>query len=224
VTLTNVLLVAASGTTKTGPIPVTYRPQETCPSTCPLLKNGCYGEGRIFHHAERAVTMSTEAVYAKLRQAPKYATILRDRIVGDLVTPEGTFDWEYLLELAWAARNEGLTPFGYSHAWRMLGPDDVATIKESGYVLNASCETEQDVIDATALGLPVVLTGDHWVEGSKIAKRRVMTCPAQTEPDTTCSTCKLCSLPNRNTVIRFLIHGPTRRKARATIAALTGDA
>jgi hypothetical protein len=168
--------------------------------------------------------MSTEAVYAKLRQAPKYATILRDRIVGDLVTPEGTFDWEYLLELAWAARNEGLTPFGYSHAWRMLGPDDVATIKESGYVLNASCETEQDVIDATALGLPVVLTGDHWVEGSKIAKRRVMTCPAQTEPDTTCSTCKLCSLPNRNTVIRFLIHGPTRRKARATIAALTGDA
>jgi len=38
-------IVEKSSNRKTGPIPVTTSPVETCPTSCPLKNNGCYAEG-----------------------------------------------------------------------------------------------------------------------------------------------------------------------------------
>ena len=223
-TLTDLQVVARSGNAKTGPIPVTYRPERTCEPTCPLLRAGCYGTGRIFASAERhAKTVTRDDVAATLRKASPTARFLRDRVVGDVVTVDAsgvvTFDLQYVETIGELAADAGLRAFGYSHAWRRMSPADVAAVAASGYVLNASCETVGDVADAIALGLPATIANDDVAEGTIINDRRVVTCPAQTRDDVTCASCGLCARPERKSVVRFRIHGTARRKAAASVAA-----
>lgn len=224
--LTNTHIVAQSGNSKTGPMPVTYRTADTCPTDCPFLPRslggagGCYGTGRIFGIAGKYATLMSESqAVAKLGRAPRDARFMRDRVVGDLVTPDGSFDRDYVQAIARVAGKVGLTVFGYSHAWRLMSADDVAETSASGYVLNASCETESDVREAVLLGLPTVLAGDSWTDGDMVAGRRVVTCPAQTRDDVSCSTCGLCAKPNRACTVRFLVHGTARAQAAASIVA-----
>lgn len=221
--LTDTMLVARSGNSKTGPIPVTYRTTRTCPTACPFLPTnggGCYASGRIFALADRgARDVTAEDARTTLAKREAGARYMRDRVSGDLVTAEGTFDWDYLVAIAKYARDAGLTVFGYTHAWRLLTKRDVARIRKTGYVLNASCETEADVRAATKLGLPTVLVGNEWTEGAMLGPRRVVTCLAQTR-DTDCASCGLCASPDRAAVVRFEVHGPARGRARTTLAAL----
>jgi hypothetical protein len=220
--LTDTKLVAQSGNSKTGPIPVTYRTDATCPTTCPLLPTnggGCYASGRLFALARKWTDDITfEEAVAVLNRAPRNATLLRDRVVGDLVTADGEFDWQYIETITAAAQAVGLKPFGYTHAWRLLTAADVQRIKALGYALNASCETEQDVLDATALGLPTVLAGDSWTDGQMIGERRVVTC-LETTRNLNCAACGLCAT-DRAAVVRFPVHGSARGRARNTLAAL----
>lgn len=219
---------AKSGNGKTGPIPVTYRPERTCEPTCPLLGAGCYGTGRIFAMADKySRTMTREEVTAKLRERPKNPTrkvlpIVRDRVVGDVVTvgADGAivFDIDYVESIADVVTAENLTPFGYSHAWRRMTADDVDRTRASGYVLNASCETVGDVEEAIGMGLPATVANDDIAEGTMIAGKRVVTCPAQTRENVDCASCGLCAKPDRKAVIRFEIHGTAKRKAQASVA------
>lgn len=220
----NVQVVARSGNAKTGDIPVTYRPKRTCEPTCPLLDNGCYGTGRIFGIAEKyAADMTAEDAAAKLRHRSPDARYMRDRVVGDIVdvAPDGTvtLDLEYVETVAEIAAAEDLRAFGYSHAWRRMTAEDVARIARSGYVMNASCETAEDVEQAAALGLPTTIANDNVPEGSVIGGRRIVTCPAQTREDMDCARCGLCAKPQRKATVRFMIHGTARRKASAAVAA-----
>lgn len=218
--LTNVHIVAQSGNAKTGVMPVTYRTAETCPTTCPFLPRnlggagGCYGTGRIFGIAGKyATSMSTADAISKLARAPKGARYMRDRVVGDVVTPTGEFDAPYVAAIAHVAETAGLKVFGYTHAWPMFTADDVQMIKVSGYVMNASCETENDVRVAVSLGMPTVIAGDSWTDGDIVGGRRIVTCPAQTRDDVTCASCGLCAKPDRACTVRFLLHGPKAQAA-----------
>lgn len=216
--------VAVSGNSKTGPIPVTYRNmEETCPHDCPFFNNGCYGVGRIealTRKYSRTITVDhARSVLAKRKPTAKY---LRDRVIGDLVTARGRFDMPYVRTIARIAREHALTVFGYTHAWRMLDRRAVSSIAASGYVLNASCETVADVRMAISLGMPAVITNDDVSEGMMIDGRRVVTCPAQTRDNVTCASCGLCAKPERKSVVRFLVHGPSKNRARRAIAARTG--
>lgn len=220
----NVHLVADSGTSKTGRMPVTYRTSDSCPTTCPFLpkslggNGGCYGTGRIFGIAAKYVaTLSVDAALAKLKRMPKGSRFMRDRVVGDLVTPAGEFDMPYVKVIAHVANTAGLKVYGYTHAWPIMTAADVADVAESGYVLNASCETESDVKRAVSLGMPTVLAGDSWIDGEMIGGRRIVTCPAQTRDDVNCASCGLCAKPDRACTVRFLLHGP-KNQAAASIA------
>jgi hypothetical protein len=221
-------VVARSGNTKTGDIPVTYRPMRTCEPTCPFLPSkdsgGCYGTGRIFAMAEKLTgERSADDVDATLAKRNPAARYMRDRVVGDVIDVDAdgsvTVDVEYIEAVADAAARNDLTAFGYSHAWPRFTPEDVARMAASGYVMNASCETPADVDAALAMGLPATIANDDVAEGAMIGGGRVVTCPAQTRDDVDCASCGLCAKPQRKAVVRFLIHGTAKRKATAAVAA-----
>lgn len=207
---------------KTGPMPTTSRPLATCPSGCPFrpdMGGGCYGTGaRGFGIADKFARDLTEDQALKILQgARRDAKLLRDRVVGDVVTPDGKFDLAYVKAIARVARRAGLTPFGYTHATHLMTPRVARAVEKSGYVLNSSCETEQDITNAVALGLPTTVTGDSWAEGEMVAGRRIVTCPAQTHEGVTCSSCGLCAKPDRACTVRFMVHGVAHKKAAASI-------
>ena len=233
-----------SGNAKTGNIPVTYRPMTTCATDCAFLpesyaaelvaegkrdasipsKGGCYGTGRIFGMARKyAATVSADDVRAKLARAARSARFLRDRVVGDVVAEDGSIDHGYIRAIARLAREASLIPFGYTHAWRQMTADDVRAIAAEGYVMNASCETRDDVRAAVALGMPVTIASDIVAEGETFTRPdgktlRVVTCPAQTRA-TDCAACGLCARPDRAAVVRFNLHGGSAKRAASAVAA-----
>lgn len=217
----NVHIVAQSSNSKTGPIPATYRPESTCPDTCPFLRNGCYGTGRIFHLADKySQSLAVQDAIGILRKARKDARLIRDRVVGDVVNASGDIDWDYLVGISWASFKSGMQVFGYTHAWRLFSRWDVIRLKRMGYVMNASTESLQDARQAIALGFPVVITNAEIPEGTTVDGRRIVTCPAQTRDDVNCATCGLCAKPDRKAIIRFIPHGSAKRLAERAITAM----
>jgi hypothetical protein len=213
-------IVAVSSNSKTGPIPVTYRDMDaTCPRDCPFFANGCYGDGRIKALARKfSSTVTLDHANSVLSRRLKSARYLRDRVVGDLVDASGKFDMGYVLAIAKLSAKHGLKVFGYTHAWRKLTKAQVKRKSASGYVMNASCETVADVRQAISLGMPVVITNDNVPERDNVAGYRVITCPAQVRDNVTCASCGLCAKPDRKVIIRFLTHGPSKKRARKAIA------
>lgn len=218
--LDGVHIVAQSSNSKTGPMPVSYRGKDTCPPSCPFLNNGCYGDGRIFALAHKfAQSLTIDRARQILVKRKANARYLRDRVVGDILTPTGKVDWEYLAAISSVGRDAGLTVFGYTHAWQLLRKRDVARLAKLGYVMNASCETASQVSKAISLGMPAVITNGEILEGAMIDDMRVITCPAQVRDNVTCATCGLCAKTDRKVVIRFMPHGPSRKRAERAIAA-----
>jgi hypothetical protein len=225
VKLENVLVVPRSGNSKTGSIPVTYRTVETCPTDCPFLPTGeiggCYGTGRIFGMTRKyAGETDVESATWKIRlDKDRSARYLRDRVVGDVVTPDGELDRDYVSGIAQVAAGNRLVAFGYTHAWRSFTPDDVAFLRDSGYVMNASTESEAGAQAALDAGMPAVIVDDDTPDGATVAGRRLMTCPAEVRDDVSCASCGLCAKPDRAVLIRFKTHGVARAKARRAAAA-----
>jgi len=223
-TLVNVHIVPRTNNTKTGPLPATYRPMSTCPSECPFLPSGaiggCYGTGRIFASAaRRSADVDIERATWRIRLGMEAGVrYLRDRVVGDVVLPDGKLDRPYIAGISRIAKAVGVIPFGYTHGWRAFTRRDVTFMKVRGYVMNASAETHDDVVAAVALGLPVALVDEFTPEGTTIAGRRVVTCPAQLRKDVTCASCGMCAKPDRKVIVRFLPHGIARAKARRALA------
>jgi hypothetical protein len=227
-------VTARSGNGKTGPIPVTSRDQWSCPTTCPLFGNGCYGENRgaspktLFEHAASAESVHTvESLAAGMRQSGRpgkgmrrQLPLVRDREVGDVRAADGSIDRTWMTMVADAARTVGRTVFGYTHV-----PEVTSADVPDGYVMNASCETPAGVRDAWDRGLPAVLVGDAQTFADAMPEARIVPCPAESA-GVTCSECGLCAKPARMTsprtapVIVFAPHGRQARKVRTTIATL----
>ena len=172
-----------------------------------------------------AATVTLSDIRAKLSRAHKSARFLRDRVVGDVMTEDGKVDHDYIQKIAGLAHEFDLVPFGYTHAWKEFAAADVAQIKETGYVMNASCETRADIRAAIDLGMPVTIASDVITEGETFARPdgktlRVVTCPAQTRENVTCADCGLCAKPERAAIVRFNIHGTAKKSAASTVSEL----
>lgn len=208
----NTHIVARSSNSKIGPIATSYRSQETCPTDCrflPANDGGCYATGRINGMAKKySSSWSMAQIYNKIKGAP----LFRDRVVGDVMNGDEV-DYEYLRVIGVAAKAADVPVFSYTHAWANM---DRSRIPDN-YVMNASTESVSEATRAISLGFPTVITNDDVREGEMIAGKRVVTCPAQTRDNVTCATCKLCSKPQRKALVRFLVHGIARNKARTAI-------
>lgn len=217
------------GNRKTGPIPTTSRPMGTCPSECPFLPTGaiggCYGTGRIFYQAEKRASVMTvaDAIREINDTAPRSAKYLRDRVVGDVIGENGGLDRDYIAAISAVGRGTDLTVFGYTHAWKRFTPEDVAFIRAEGYVMNASTETEAGVRQAIDLGMPVVMVNADLADGTMVAGRRLITCPAELREDVKCATCGLCAKPDREVIVRFTPHGTVVKRAHAALAAARAE-
>lgn len=235
--LTNVMISAKSDNKKTGPMPTISRSIEaTCPRSCPLISKSlggsgvCYASTRINGTTKKhAADMTIEAALVRMLPATRKSAVagnprrlIRDRVVGDIMADPASgstaVDVDYVLSVAEiAARSidasgKPMTAYGYTHAFDYLTAEDVSTIADSGYVMNASCDDRAGIERAVMLGMPTTIAPDDIAEGEVIAGRRTITCPAQIKPGedapraASCAACGLCAKPNRAVTVRFLIH------------------
>lgn len=225
--LRDTLVIPHSANKKTGQMTVTYRPMDTCPPDCVFLPSGpiggCYGTGRNFAMAGReAATLTVDKAVELIetrrpKKAKETARYLRDRVIGDVITGQGTLDRDYVQAIAEVAKRLSLIAYGYTHAWTRFTSRDVRFIQRTGYVMNASCETVEDVEAAVGLGLLPTIVNDDLPEGAMIAGYRVVTCPAQTHEDVTCASCGLCAKTQRAALVRFRIHGTAKQRASQAV-------
>jgi hypothetical protein len=219
------LVVKQTSNSKTGPMAATYRTADTCPGSCPLRDAGCYARGRIFGIPARLGQEATEA-YAEVQALAsnlRLGAMVRANVSGDVLAEDGRPDFPYLSALSHVATERpDAAVYGYSHAWRSITPDIAP-----GVTLNASCESAEEIITATAAGWPTVTTATDAADpiiGSTIAGRKVIVCPAQTRDGVTCSTCRLCARPARRSTVAFLVHGSGKALAARAIRATREEA
>ena len=115
--MTHVHYKEVSGNRQTGGIPVTTSEKSTCPPTCPLMGNGCYGEGGpIKMHwdkvssGERAITW--DKMCDHVRRIPARA-LWRHDVVGDFPHTNGVIDAGKVDKLVKANGNSA--GFTYTH-------------------------------------------------------------------------------------------------------------
>lgn len=85
---------------------------------------------------------------------------------------------------------------------------------DNGFLINASCETVSEVMQAKALGINTVITSVNPEETKKALKASGIVgvqCPAQTHADRNCKECRLCARDRKTTVI-FEVHGNTAKR------------
>jgi hypothetical protein len=213
--------VARSQNRKIGRIPAISRPQWSCPTDCPLMGAGCYGEtkpGRpsIFAMVDKSIAAQARKAPLTMRDLATRAwrTVprgLRFGVVGDYLTPIGTPDHAYIAETNELAQAQSWVPWGYTHAWRRLSP----TLFR--YIVRASVQSAEEAEEAIAAGWRVAIVdpgpaAPDTLIGSRISGQRVVQCPVTTGKSASCEDCLLCGrdIP---TIIAFPTHGALRRRA-----------
>jgi len=208
------------------PFYATYRAVGyTCPSTCPLLNNGCYAQSGpvALHQRDRYSTADGAAYRDQVQAYVPDGAVVRLHVAGDIMAPAGPdgsskVDHEYLQAIVDVARERpNVTFYGYTHAWRLVDRTRYGTWP-ANLVINASADTAADVADARAAGWPVTT-----VVASDTPWRRdgdTVVCPAQTS-GLACDTCMLCGKGDRALNVAFKAHGTGRRKVDGRVALPT---
>lgn len=231
-----VLLTLKSTNKKTGPIPVSTTSAETCPSACPL-QVACYAKQSNLGADWRALTSATSNTYKRPSGGTSHANdwdtfcvkiaalplgqLWRHNQAGDLPGNGNAIDAAKLAQLVKA--NRGKRGFTYTH--KPLTKRNAAAIRDAnvgGFTVNLSADDlrEADQLASLAIApvvtlLPAEIHGNVKIETP--AGRRVVVCPATYREDTSCSTCALCQVRDRKTIVGFPAHGAAKRKA-TTIA------
>jgi hypothetical protein len=220
--MTKVQLVPKSSNSKTGPIPVSMTTRETCPDSCSFKGKdengklrGCYAEGwPLRTHwnnvSERGVDWST---FCEQVAALPEGQLWRHNQAGDLPGENNAIDWPAIVALVEA--NRGKRGFTYTH--KPGAREALATVNRSGFTINVSCDSLEQVDrelgnhNPVVVVLPMLETGE--VE-SKVTYtpggNRVVTCPAQWR-DTSCAECGLCAVSDRDYAVGFRAHGVAKR-------------
>ena len=214
-----VLWVAATRTSKLGPMPATYSSRATCPTSCPLLSR-CYAEGiRTRAPWDKATagtgpnTSDWKGFLAKVRALPP-RTLWRHNIAGDLPGTGDRIDTRALQALARA--NRGRRGYTYTHKPVHLGRfavrnrDAIRAANDAGFTINLSADTlsEADTLAETGAGpVVVVLPSDSPDKLATPAGRTVQVCPVQTGRLPDCAHCGACQSSTRRAIIGFRAHG-----------------
>lgn len=239
-----IILFPRSSNAKTGNIIQSYSSRATCPEKCPLKAGGCYAEGyrtrKLWDRCDNPEDPRYVANYDQLRLALLEATIqhikgspkknpvlFRHNVAGD-VAIEGTsvIDINRVNILADAVKYvntlfpDSLIGYTYTHCEiSEYAAGIIHEVASNGFLINASCETVSEVMQAKALGINTVITSVNPEETKKALKASGIVgvqCPAQTHADRTCEECRLCARDRKTTVI-FSIHGETAKKAAKVI-------
>ena len=210
---------------KVGDMPTSYSPRKTCPDTCSLKKNGCYGDSfPIRLHWDRYSESQNnnwdefvEEVRKFRQENPK--KLWRYNIVGDIVGNNTKIDFPRLKKLVKA--NNGGDVIAYTHKYTRQ--ENLAHIRyavKRGFNLNLSADNTEDAIflhKKTKLPTTAVLSvtkqqydklsdSEKQDYRSNLAVNKIVVCPEQTGATESCQTCKLCSNAKRKSIVGFLKH------------------
>jgi len=213
-----VIVKEKSSNSKTGEMNVTYAPQITCPTSCPLYPEILGDEYDI------EIRMHIQIEYARIERRRIYELPadrnLRVHVVGDCsntisagLIGDAMVDYE-------ARSPNGSLAYTYTHGW-----DEPYNVPESawnGARVLASCESAEQILRARSLGYACEWTYKNH-ESRKVHERdgiQVLPCPNNFNKDVTCNMCMKCAdlglLKSRNMVIGLSTHG-AHKKAGAAI-------
>lgn len=200
---------------KLGPIPASKTSAETCPPSCAWFNNGCFGEAsftRMWWRKVHKMGITWTEFIDEIRSLQP-GTVWRHNTVGDLPGEGEELDTAKVIELAEAsAHTKGFT---FTHKKRFTHPYDVlpflAYVCSKGLTVNLSCDSmeEADIVLAQTWHPPVTVVLPEDQEGNFFrtpAGNRGIVCPAVTK-HLTCKECKICSVPNRKSIVGFPAHG-----------------
>jgi len=216
---------------KLGVASTTYVSQVSCPSDCVFRNAGCYAErGTVGMVATRHLNKTAEeenadaidVARAEAEAIDTMATVvgrpLRLHTVGDCASDEAA---RIVSEAAerYMERGGGQA-WTYTHGWR-----DVERSSWGAVSVLASCETQEQVMEAAERGYAAAIVVDEFADRRRhnIGLIDILPCPAQTTESVHCSSCRLCfddeAILERGYAIGFEVHGThdTKRKALATL-------
>ena len=218
-------LIIKNQSRKVGDMPTSYSPRKTCPDTCSLKNNGCYGDNfPIRLHWDRMSNDQNDnwdefvSSVRKFRQEnPK--RLWRYNIVGDIVGNNTKIDFPRLKKLVKA--NNGGDVIAYTHKYTRQ--ENLAHIRyavKRGFNINLSADNTGDALvlrKKTNLPVTAVLSvtknqyekmtnGERQDYRSNLSVNKIVICPEQTGAVKDCQSCKLCSNPKRKSIVGFLKH------------------
>ena len=216
-----------SRNSKTGRMPVSTSPKETCPDTCPLKRDGgCFGDNYPLSLHWRKVTKGDRGVdwTTFLQNVADIAegTLWRHNQVGDLPGIGNRIDGPAMFDLIRA--NRGRKGFTYTHkpvTFGGRGNSDTQAIFDNriliwtankyGFTVNLSANNTSDADKLYELQIaPVVCLLPEGEERKRFATEggnTVLRCPAEYVQDLTCKSCGLCARSSRKSIIGFTVHG-----------------
>jgi hypothetical protein len=220
-------LSTKSGNSKTGPIAVSTSSKATCSPSCPFLPQnggGCYAQsGPLNLHwlkvtnGERGTSFQT--FLEGLRSLP-INSAFRHNQAGDLPHTNGKISRTFIRKMVESVCH--LKAFTYTHHNIKLG-ENLQLLRfanRNGFRINLSCESETQVDDTIAAGLPAVMVAksdEARTQWRTKAGNIVLVCPAQRSDSTTCADCMLCHHRGRKVAIAFLAHGTGRKRAESAL-------
>lgn len=207
---------------KIGDMPSSYSPRSTCPDTCGLKNNGCYGDKfPIRLHWDRYSSDNKNnwedfvSQVRDFRQANPNK-LWRYNVVGDLVGNKNKIDFYKLKKLV-KANNKGKV-LAYTHKHNLSGTkmseDNIAHVRyanKRGFTINLSADNVSDakiLSDKTNLPVATVLNmtkQKYDVLKPQVRKdyteylsdNKIVICPEQTQDKLSASktiTCDTCQL------------------------------
>jgi hypothetical protein len=221
-----VTVVPRSANAKLGGLAATYVSQATCPSSCPLYRNGCYAESgpagwttrRLNRSREKNVVAIAKEEARLIDRLPSGTTGLRLHVVGDAATPAAARIVSSAM-LRYERRNPGKKAFTYTH-----GHEAVPVESWQGARVLASCESGEQVKRAWKRGYAaaIIVPAHPTNKLYKYQGVTVLPCPNQFEGSkVTCARCNICKSPRmlrrRRWVVGFASHGSGASKVKRVL-------
>jgi hypothetical protein len=197
-----VAVAKVSGNKKTGPVATTSVSQASCPSVCPLLRNGCYAESvgmqpfttrRLNSNTTRRADTIARLEALAIDDLPADRK-LRVHVVGDCRTKTAAGIVGSAM-VRYEARG-GFKAWTYTHAWQA-----VPLSAWRGARVFASCGTRADITAARAQGYTgIAINTSARHPGRKVYQLlgvQSVPCPAQLDRRVQCATCSICQQPDK---------------------------
>lgn len=215
---------------KVGAMPTSYSPKQTCPSSCTLKNNGCYGDNfPISLHWKRYSEDKTDNWQDFVKSVSYFRKhnkegLWRHNIVGDLSVKKNKIDAKKLKQLIKANKGGQVICYTHHHTIlsgkkRKLSEHNLNLIRyanNKGFTINLSADTleQADILSDTKIPTAVVLpytkrqfekSGAKLSDIKTLLGKKITVCPEQTQ-GIKCLDCKLCSHNKRKTIVGFFKH------------------
>ena len=207
---------------KTGPIPVTTSPKQTCPSNCSLKGDVCYASlGPLGLHWNKLSNGTRGVTYDEMISTIKDlpdGIMWRHNQAGDLVGQKSkpyNIKISSLMNMIYSAN---LNKKGFTYTHYKMNKQNKMLVKEAndnGFTINLSADSIKQADELYKHRVaPVCVVLPH--DASKTKKiitpdgNTVIPCPHDAT-GIQCITCKLCAVPTRKTIIGFIAHGTRKR-------------